>query len=126
MDFMRRLLGGSREDEHAPPPPDERQQVTVLLCLADPELTNEREQVRVYGLEDRLMKALDESGAGTHETNELVSGFLRIQLLGPDAERMAEVIRPHLVDAPPGSYLALRRGPPGTSDERLDLKVEGK
>jgi hypothetical protein len=124
MDFLRRFLGGSGEADQAAPSQDNREQVTVLLRLADPELTNEREQLHIYGLEDRLMKALDESGAGTHETNELESGFLRIQLLGPDAQRMAEVIRPHLADAPPGSYLALRRGPEGVSEERVDLREE--
>lgn len=123
MDFLRRLLGGgdAAEQDEATAAADERQQLTVLLRLADPELTNEREQLHIYGLEDRLMQALDESGAGTHETNELDGGYLRIQLLGPDAQRIAEVVRPHLADAPPGSYLAIRRGPPGTSEERMEM-----
>jgi hypothetical protein len=122
MDLLRRLFGGQAADEDVPPPPDHRQAVTVLLRLSDPELTNEREQLHVYALEDRLMKALDESGAGTHETNELERGFLRIQLLGSDAERIVQIIRPHLANAPPGSYLALRRGPEGTAEERLDIE----
>ena len=123
MDFLRRLLGGAGADQPAESPAaaDDRQQLTVLLRLADPELTNEREQLHIYALEDRLMKALDESGAGTHETNELAGGYLRIQLLGPDADRIAQVIRPHLADAPPGSYLAIRRGPPGTSEDRMEI-----
>lgn len=98
-----------------------RQQVAVLLRLAHPELANEREQAAVYALEDRLMRALDASGAGSHETNELDRGFLRIELLGPDADRMVAVVRPLLADAPAGSYLAVRRGPEGTSEERLEL-----
>jgi len=125
VDFLRRLLGGATEqDEGTAPVADDRQQLTVLLRLSDPELLNEREQMHVYALEDRLMKALDESGAGTHETNELDGGYLRIQLLGPDADQIAEVVRPHLADAPAGSYLAVRRGPPGTSEERLQLNGE--
>jgi hypothetical protein len=122
MDFLRRVLGGVRDsDEFATVPPDDRQAVTVLVRLADAELANEREQLHVYALEDRLMRALDESGAGVHETNELERGYLRIQLLGPDAERIVQVIRPHLGDAPPGSYLAVRRGPSGTAEERLEI-----
>lgn len=101
--------------------PDDRQQVSVLLRLGDPELANEREAAVVYTLENRLMGALDASGAGTHETNELDRGYLRIQLLGPDAERIVEVVRPLLAEAPQGSYLAVRRGPDGTSEERLEI-----
>lgn len=125
MDLLRRLLGRTAEEE-APPVPDERQQVTVLLRLSDPELGNEREQMAVYSLEDRLMKALDESGVGTHETNELERGFLRIQLMGPDADRIVEVIRPHLKSVPAGSYLAVRRGPEGTGEERVDVDGDQK
>jgi hypothetical protein len=125
MSFLRRLFGGGGDDDGRSTDvavgPDERQQVTVLLRVTDPELTNEREQAAVYALEDRLMRALDASGAGTHETNDLDRGFLRIQLLGPDADRMVEVIRPLLADAPAGSYLAVRRGPEGTSEEQVQL-----
>ena len=121
MSLLRRLFGGGDETPPAEPPPDDRQQLAVLVRLSDPELANEREAAAVYALEDRLMRALDESGAGTHETNELERGFLRITLLGPDADRMVAVIRPIVADAPRGSYLALRRGPEGTSEERLDL-----
>jgi hypothetical protein len=120
MSFLRRLLGRD-ESADVPVAPEERQAVTVLLRVTDPELANEREQLAVYGLEDRLMRELDATGAGTHETNDLERGFLRIQLLGPDADRIVEVIRPLLTDAPAGSYLAVRRGPEGTSEERVSL-----
>lgn len=121
MSFLRRLFGGVEESTAVEVPPDDRQAVTVLLRLNDPELANGREQAAVYALEDRLMRALDESGAGTHEGNDLDRGFLRITLVGPDADRIVEVIRPLLSEAAPGSYLALRRGAEGTSEERLDL-----
>ncbi|HUG46864.1 MAG TPA: hypothetical protein VMP67_00445 [Candidatus Limnocylindria bacterium] len=125
MDFLRRLVGTRAEaDDQLAAADDDRQAVTVLLRLSDPELLNEREQLHIFGLEDRLMKTLDESGAGTHETNELEGGYLRIQLLGPDADRIAQLVRPHLAAAPAGSYLAIRRGPAGASEERLDLHAE--
>jgi hypothetical protein len=81
--------------------------------------------MHIYALEDRLMRSLDESGAGTHETNELERGYLMIRLLGPDAERIVQVIRPLLTDAPPGSYLAIRRGAEGSSEDRIEISVEG-
>lgn len=121
MNLLRRLFGGATDTGEEPAPVDERQSVTVLLRLSDPELTNEREQLHVYALEDGLMQALDESGAGTHETNELERGYLRIELLGPDADRIVEVVRPLLGDVPAGSYLSVRRGPPGTSEERVEI-----
>ncbi|HSH22328.1 MAG TPA: hypothetical protein VK992_06920 [Candidatus Caenarcaniphilales bacterium] len=122
MRFLRRLLGGGDEaEEGAAGLPEQRHAVTVLLRLSDPELVNEREQVAVYALEDRLMRALDETGAGTHDTNELERGFLRIHLLGADADRVVAVVKPLLADAPAGSYLAVRRGPEGTSEERVEL-----
>jgi hypothetical protein len=123
MSFLKRLLGGRAAPE-PPPAPDLRQQVSVLLRLADPELINEREQLFVYSVEDRLMRALDNSGVGSHETNELERGYLRIQLLGDDADAIVDVIRPHLTDAPAGSYLAVRHGPEGTSEERLELQPQ--
>ena len=118
MAFLRRLFGGPAAD--VPQQPDPRHQVAVLVPLSDPELKNEREQLAVYALEDRLMRALDESGAGTHDGNELERGFLRIQLRGPDADAMVAAIRPLLGEAPAGTYLAIRRGAEGTSEERLD------
>ncbi len=121
MSFLRRLFGGGDETTPISVEPDTRHAVIVLLRLTDPDLTNEREQAAVYTLEDRLMRALDEAGVGTHDTNELERGFLRITLLGPDADRIVETVRPLLGDAPRGSYLAVRRGPEGTTEERLEL-----
>jgi hypothetical protein len=121
MSFLRRLLGGRDETAPVSVEPDTRQAVTVLLRLNDPELTNDREQAAVYALEDRLMRALDAAAVGTHDTNELERGFLRISLLGPDADRILDVVRPVLADAPRGSYLAVRRGPEGTSEDRVEL-----
>ena len=121
MSFLRRLLGGGDETAPIAVGPDTRQAVTVLVRLHDPELANDREQAAVYALEDRLMRALDEAGVGTHDTNELERGYLRISLLGPDADAIVEVVRAALADAPGGSYLAVRRGPEGTSEERVEI-----
>ena len=142
MSFLRRLFGprGNEPDEVGQPageavqdgdmvgwtdPHPELHAVTVWLPLSDPELVAGREQMRMFALEDRLMKALDASGAGAFDTNDLERGFLRMHLYGPDADRIVEVVRPVLADAPAGSYLAKRRGPGGTSEERVDLTRDG-
>ena len=67
------------------------------------------------------MKALDEAGTGEHDTNALEAGFLAVRLVGPDADAIVATILPLLDDAPAGSYLAVRRGPSGAAEDRLDL-----
>jgi hypothetical protein len=142
--FLKRLFGGKGGDQDADDaaarpagateeirpddapeesdlPPDPRQGATVWWRLNDPAFEAEREQMRVFAFEDRLMKALDASGAGTHDTNDLIRGFFAIRLLGPDADAIVEAIRPVLTGMPDGSYVSRRRGPRGTSEERVEL-----
>ena len=141
MGFLRRLLGGSdgaaspgqpasgAEDDvewrsaneatfdaHA-----DRQRVTIWLRITDPEFANEREQLRVFALENELMRALDEAGAGEHDTNSLERGFFAMRLIGDDADAIVAVVAPLLVGAPSGSYLAVRRGPAGTGEDRVEV-----
>jgi hypothetical protein len=126
MGFLRRLFGGGPgpESDEAPAQSveDDRQSVVIWLRLQDPAFESEREQVRVFALEDRLMRTLDASGAGEHDTNDLERGYLALRLLGPSADAIVDVVRPLLAEAPAGTYLAVRRGPPGTGEERLDLE----
>jgi hypothetical protein len=77
--------------------------------------------MRLFALEDRIMSAVTASGAGTYEGNYVDRGFFRLYASGPDAERLAEVITPLLADAPRGSTLVKRNGPPGTQEERVPL-----
>ena len=144
MGFLRRFLGGDRGERQeaghdADPgateeigphdarddgdmPPDPRQGVTVWLHLDDASFDTGREQMRVFAFEDALMKALDASGAGTHDTNDLVRGFFAIRLAGPDADAIVAAIGPALTGMPEGSYVTRRPGPSGTSEERVDLE----
>jgi hypothetical protein len=75
----------------------------------------------VFQFEDRLMRALEAGDVGEHDTNDLEAGFLAIRLLGNDADKIVEAIRPQLAELPRGSYLAVRRGPTGTGEDRVDL-----
>ena len=56
---------------------EDRQQVTVWLRLDDPNFETEREQIRVFAFEDRLMRALEAGDVGEHDTNDLETGLLR-------------------------------------------------
>jgi hypothetical protein len=138
MSFLRRLLGGGPgEDErsgaqgtheallvaseatfdaHA-----DRHRVTVWLRLRSGELEDAREQQRIFGLENELMRALDASGAGEHDTNSLERGYLALRLIGDDAEAVVQVILPLLSETESGSYLAVRRGPAGSVEERIEI-----
>ena len=141
MGFLRRLLGGSdggaSPDRSASGVEDDvewrsaneatfdahadRQRVTIWLRITDPEFANEREQLRVFALENELMRALDEAEAGEHDTNSLERGFFAMRLIGDDADAIVTVVVPLLNEAPSGSYLAVRRGPAGTGEDRVEV-----
>ena len=99
----------------------DRHAVIAWLRLSHPEFTHAREQTTILALADRVMRELDATGAGTYDTNDLERGFFRMYLYGPDADRLVEVVAPILSAAPPGSYLAKRAGPAGTSQVRIEL-----
>lgn len=126
MGFLRRLLGSTPaaqpdadvDEQFA----DDRPQVTAWVRLSDPEFGSAREQQHVYELENRIIAAVETAGAGTYDTNELGNGAFGMRLLGPDPDRIIEVLRPLLADAPAGSYLTVRRGGPGVSEERVEIQ----
>jgi hypothetical protein len=99
----------------------DRQRVTIWLRLFDPTFEATREQIRVFALENEVMRALDEAGAGEHDTNSLERGFMAMRLIGDDAEAIVRVVTPLLDDVPDGSYLAVRRGPARTGEDRIEL-----
>lgn len=141
MGFLKRLFGGDDGGDatsHAALPDDaewrqsaeatfdlhaDKHRVTIWLPLVDPTFESGREQQRLFALENRLMRALDESGAGEHDTNALERGYLALRLVGDDADAIVATVLPLLSDAPAGSYLAIRRGPSGTGEDRLELSA---
>jgi len=46
-----------------------------------------------------------------------------MRMVGPDADAIVAVVTPLLTEAPTGSYLAVRRGPAGTGEDRLEVEV---
>jgi len=139
MGFLRRLLGGGSDavgaamdeadatevglltateatfDANA-----DRARVSVWLQLSDAGFESEREQLRVFMLENRIMRALDEAGVGEHDTNSLETGYFAIRLIGDDADAIVAVVTPLLGDAPNGSYLAVRHGGARTAEDRIE------
>lgn len=135
MGFLRRLLGrntdGHRTDDGSTGADEPRQAgetdgddhlVVAWVRLADPDFDDEREQARLFTLEDRIMRTLFDAGAGDLDTNDLVPGYFCMRLMGPDGDRIVSLVSPLLEGCPAGSYLAVRRGPRGTSEERVELR----
>src|SRR3954468_21715815 len=125
MGFLRRLFGGgdSDMDDGAgdAPAQDDRQAVTAWVRLGDRAFENEREQLQVFELENRLIRAVDQSGLGSYDTNDLANGFMGLRVAGPDADALLPLVRDVVAKVPAGSYLTIRRGPTGTSEERLEF-----
>src|SRR3954453_19351098 len=109
MSFLRRLLGGASTsaDDDGPDAPavDERQAVTAWVRLGDRNFENEREQQQLFALENHLIRAVEESGAGSYDTNELADGFFALRVAGPDVDALLPVVRGVLARVPAGSYL---------------------
>jgi hypothetical protein len=104
---------------------DDAQSVVAWVRLADAAFENEREQARVFALEDALMRAVYESHVGSYDTNDLLPGYFGMRMTGADADAIVRCVVPLLANVPPGSYLAIRRGPPGTTEDRAELPVPG-
>ena len=137
MGFLKRLFGGGDGAVATGEPTDDaewrqsaeatfeahadKHRVTLWLRLYDPAFETTREQLKVFALENSLMRALDEAGVGEHDTNALERGFMAMRMVGQDADAIVAVIMPLLADAPDGSYLAVRRGPAGTGEDRLEV-----
>ena len=148
MGFLKRLFGGGASDDGAGsasagadggreeampltsgPVTDgdpSLHRVVAWIPLSDPTFESSREQQRLFRLEDRLMRALFESGAGDLDTNELDRGYFAIRFQGRDAAAMVRVLTPLMDDVPRGTYLAVRNGPYGAAEERIDLPVEAQ
>ncbi len=140
MGFLKRLFGGGDDDGGSPGQPADdsewrqsaeatfeahadKHRVTFWMRLYDPNFETMREQQKVFALENELMRALDEAGAGEHDTNSLERGYMAMRMVGDDADAIVAVILPLLAEAPEGSYLAVRRGPSGTGEDRIEVGV---
>jgi hypothetical protein len=78
----------------------------------------------LFELEDKVAAAIDAAGAGEYDGNEIATDGSdgSLYMYGPDAARLADVVRPVLETAPfmKGARLRIRYGEPG-SDAREDV-----
>ena len=127
MSFLRRLLGSAPGPSDAAsdseePAPDERATVTAWVRLYDDGFGNEREEQRTFELENRIIAAVDAAHAGVYDTNELANSAFGMRILTADADAVVALLRPLLATAPPGSYLTVKPGGAGGTEERVEIK----
>lgn len=143
MGFLKRLFGGDSDDAggaavSAAPADDaewrqsaeatfeahaDKHRVTLWRRLFDADFETTREQMKVFALENQLIRAIDEAGVGDYDTNSLERGFMAMRMVGEDADAIVAVILPLLTDEPEGSYLAVRRGPARTGEDRIEVGI---
>jgi hypothetical protein len=102
----------------------EEQALIITFPLQSGKTGNAEERnKRLYALEDQLIVAIKESGAGEYDGNETGDGVFTIYIYGPSAERLFSVVRPILKKfrPPAGSYLIKRYGKPGSKQDRVAL-----
>jgi hypothetical protein len=73
----------------------------------------------LFSLEDELIGAIEAAEVGDYDGNEIATDGSdgRLYMYGPDAARLADVVRPILVKAPfmKGARMTLRYGGPGNA-----------
>jgi hypothetical protein len=101
----------------------EEQALVITIPLHSGKAGNADELKRLYALEDQLIVAIKESGAGEYDGNEIGEGVFTIYIYGPSAERLFAVVRPILKKfrPPAGSYLIKRYGNPDSKQDRVAL-----
>lgn len=101
----------------------EEQALIITIPLHSGKTGNADELKRLYALEDHLIVAIKESGAGEYDGNEIGEGVFTIYVYGPSAERLFAVVRPILKKfrPPTGSFLVKRYGKPGSKQDRVAI-----
>jgi hypothetical protein len=73
----------------------------VIVSFNLPSDISDREILKhVYAIEDRLDEALEKTGIGDCDGHEFSDGWGIIYIYGSDADKLFEVARPILADAP--------------------------
>jgi hypothetical protein len=104
----------------------EEQALIITIPLHSGKTGNADELKRLYALEDQLIVAIKESGAGEYDGNEIGEGVFTFYIYGPSAERLFSVIRPVLKKfrPPAGSYLIKRYGKPGSKQDKVAIDAD--
>lgn len=99
------------------------QAVLVHVKLADAKFGTEDERSKITVLEAGLTRDIAAAGVGEYDGNEVGGGEYTLYAYGPDARRLADVVRPTVLKASlaTGSYMIIRAGPPGAPQTRETL-----
>ena len=105
-------------------PPDNEQALIVYIRLSDRMSGTPIEQEQLFKLEESVSSAIEKSGAGEYDGNEIGNGFFTMYSYGPSATRLWEVAAPIIKGfrPPPGSYGIRRYGKPGTKQDRISIE----
>jgi hypothetical protein len=97
------------------------QALLVFLRLSDESLGTAEDREGIFELEDRVVAAVKDAGAGECDGHEFGGGWGQLYFYGPDAKHLADVTIPLLRRFEPrrGSYVVQRYGGAGAREERL-------
>lgn len=107
MGFLDKLFG--KKPAPSPAVKKHNQIVRLDIPLLDG-FGSKEERDRLFELEDELADLLYTSGEGVLDDNEIGGGEYSIWMYGQSAQRLFDLIRPHLPPMPPGTKVFLRHG----------------
>jgi hypothetical protein len=101
----------------------EEQALIVWIRLGDDRSGTPKERENIFKLEGELRQAIEKSGAGEYDGNEIGGGFFTLYMYGSSASRLWETAAPVLkrFHSPTGSYAIKRYGKPGAKEDRVAL-----
>lgn len=107
---------GRKKKQQASPPPSQQAVLVHIMAPSEGEIS-------LDVIEDPLIEAIEAAGAGEFDGNLIGPEDAILYMYGPDADRLFAVVEPVLREAslPPGSYVVLQYGGPGSEERRLDL-----
>jgi hypothetical protein len=102
------------------------QAVLIHFRLSDGAFGTPEEVTQLMDLEQRLETAIESSGAGELDGNEVGGGEFVVFIYGPDADRLFAVVEPLLRESPlaSGGFAVKRYGAaddPGAREARVEL-----
>lgn len=125
MGFLSWILGGSSSrPQPSPKGPDE---AILLHFPLEGTWPTQDETAKYHALQDQLDLAVQAAKAGELDGDEWGEGQCVVFLYGPSAALLWDAIAPVLekYPFPEGSHAIKRQGPPGSSEERIDLTWAG-
>lgn len=111
------------EDTAAAAGADDEHAVIAQLKLADDSFGTTADRARVTAIGEAIEMELEGSDLGEFDGDESGEGYSWLYCYGPDADRLADAVLPHLRDWPQraDSYVVKRYGGPGAREERIPL-----